>query len=168
MWSTIGIFLVNVGDRHGVPGLWGSLLGFAAIAIGGVGCVVAGVQADRIGRARVAIIAMAVSGSCALLIGPLSSVSYVLTVAVALVWGLTVVADSAQFSALVADAAPPAYVGTALTLQTASGFLLTMLTIHLVPGWAERWGWEVAYLPLALGPALGIVAMSRLGRARAA
>ena len=163
MWSTIGIFLADAGVRHGAPELWGPLLGFASIAIGAVGCVVAGVQADRIGRARVAMIAMAVSGACALVIGRVSAVSYGLTVAVALVWGLSVVADSAQFSALVADAAPPAYVGTALTLQTASGFLLTMLTIHLVPGWAARWGWEVAYLPLALGPALGIIAMSRLG-----
>jgi MFS family permease len=164
MWSTIGIFLGDTGSRYGVAPVWGPLLGFAAIAIGGVGCVVAGVQADRIGRARVAMIAMAVSGSCALLIGHVSSISYGLTILVALVWGMTVVADSAQFSALVADAAPAAYVGTALTLQTASGFLLTMLTIHLVPGWAERWGWEFAYLPLALGPALGIVAMSRLRR----
>ena len=168
MWSTIGIFLTDVGRRHAVPDMWGPLLGFAAIAIGAVGCVVAGIQADRIGRARVAIIAMAISGSCALLIGRVSSVSYGLTIAIALVWGLSVVADSAQFSALVADASPPSYVGTALTLQTASGFLLTMLTIHLVPGWAERWGWDVAYLPLALGPAVGIVAMSRLARVRRA
>jgi hypothetical protein len=101
-----------------------------------------------------------------MVIGPMSSFSYGLTILIALIWGLSVVADSAQFSALVADAAPPAYIGTALTLQTASGFLLTMLTIHLVPGWAERWGWEVAYLPLALGPALGIIAMRRLSVVR--
>jgi MFS family permease len=168
MWSTIGIFLADAGRRYDVPDVWGPLLGFIAIAIGAVGCVVAGVQADRIGRARVAIIAMSVSGACALVIGWVSTVSYILTIAIALVWGLSVVADSAQFSALVADAAPPSYVGTALTLQTAAGFLLTMLTIHLVPGWAARWGWHVAYLPLALGPALGMVAMSRLGPARRA
>jgi MFS family permease len=166
MWSTIGIFLSEAGQRHGAPAVWGPLLGFAAIAAGGIGSVVAGVQADRIGRARVAIIAMAVSGTCAMVIGPMSSFSYGLTILIALIWGLSVVADSAQFSALVADAAPPAYIGTALTLQTASGFLLTMLTIHLVPGWAERWGWEVAYLPLALGPALGIIAMRRLSVVR--
>lgn len=161
MWSTIGIFLADTGSRHGRPDVWAPVLGFAVIAIGALGCVVAGVQADRIGRARVAIIAMVVSGGCALTIGQVSTVSYALTIGIALVWGVSVVADSAQFSALVADASPPQYVGTALTLQTAAGFLLTMLTIHLVPGWAERWGWHVAYLPLALGPALGILAMSR-------
>jgi hypothetical protein len=62
--------------------------------------------------------------------------------------------------------APREYVGTALTIQTALGFLLTMLTIHLVPGWASRWGWELAYMPLALGPLLGIMAMARLGGPR--
>jgi MFS family permease len=168
MWSTIGVFLADTGRRHGVPAVWGPVLGFAAIAIGAVGCVVAGIRADQIGRARVAIIAMAISGTCALVIGPLSARSYVLTILVALIWGTSVVADSAQFSACVADAAPPEYVGTALTLQTASGFLLTMLTIHLVPGWAERWGWEVAYLPLAIGPLFGIAAMARYGTDRRA
>jgi MFS family permease len=130
--------------------------------------VVAGIRADQVGRARVAIIAMAVSGTCAIVIGPVSTWSYAATIVVALVWGTSVVADSAQFSACVADYAPQQYVGTALTIQTASGFLLTMLTIHLVPGWAAAWGWERAYVALAIGPALGIVAMARLGRGRAA
>jgi MFS family permease len=123
---------------------------------------VAGIRADQIGRARVTIIAMAISGACALAIGPLSAWSYGLTMVVAVVWGVSVVADSAQFSACVAEVAPREYVGTALTVQTASGFLLTMLTIHLVPEWAARWGWELAYMPLALGPLLGILAMARL------
>jgi MFS family permease len=168
MWTTIGIFLTDIGGRHGVaPGLapW---LAFAVIGSGGIGSVVAGVRADKVGRARVTIIAMAASGTCALVIGPLSSISYWLAVLVALAWGITVVADSAQFSACVAELAPSEYIGTALTLQTASGFLLTMLTIHLVPGWAAAWGWEVAYVPLALGPLFGIASMARLGRARRA
>lgn len=165
MWSTIGIFLVEAGRVHSVAPVWGPLLGFLVIAVGAVGCVVAGVRADQIGRARVAILAMAVSGTCALVIGPLSTWSYGLTIVVALIWGMSVVADSAQFSACVADSAPNELVGTALTVQTASGFLLTMLTIHLVPGWAARWGWELAYIPLALGPIMGIAAMSRFGTA---
>ena len=162
MWSTIGLFLADAGQRHGVAPQWAPVNAFLVIASGAAGCIVAGIKADRIGRARVTIIAMALSGACALAIGPLSVWSYGLTIAVALVWGVSVVADSAQFSACVAELAPQEYVGTALTVQTASGFLLTMLTIHLVPSWAERWGWERAYMPLAIGPLLGIAAMWRL------
>ena len=162
MWSTIGLFLTDAGRRHDVAPLWAPLNAFLVIASGAIGCVLAGIRADQIGRARVTIIAMAISGACALAIGPLSSWSYSLTIALALVWGVSVVADSAQFSACVAEVAPREYVGTALTVQTASGFLLTMLTIHLVPAWAARWGWERAYMPLAIGPLLGILAMSRL------
>ena len=162
MWSTIGLFLADAGRRHGVAPLWAPLNAFLVIASGAAGCVIAGIRADQIGRARVTIIAMALSGACALAIGPLSARSYSLTITVALVWGMSVVADSAQFSACVAELAPREYVGTALTVQTASGFLLTMLTIHLVPSWAERWGWERAYMPLVIGPMLGIAAMWRL------
>jgi MFS family permease len=162
MWSTIGIFLADTGLRHDVSPFWAPVFAFLVIAAGGIGCVVAGIRADQIGRARVTIIAMAISGACSLVIGPLAQWSYSLTIILALIWGISVVADSAQFSAYVAEVAPREYVGTALTVQTASGFLLTMLTIHLVPGWASRWGWEVAYMPLAIGPFLGILAMSRL------
>jgi MFS family permease len=164
MWSTIGIFLADAGSRHGVSGVSAPLLAFTVIAVGAIGSVIAGIRADRIGRARVTIIALAVSGTCAVIIGPLSSVSFALTVMLALVWGVSIVADSAQFSACVADEAPTEYVGTALTLQTAAGFLLTMWTIRFVPEWAGRWGWERAYIPLAIGPAFGILAMSRLIR----
>jgi MFS family permease len=162
MWSTIGLFLADAGRRHDIAAVWAPMNAFLVIAAGGIGCVLAGIRADQIGRARVTIIAMAISGACALAVGPISSWSYSLTIAVAVVWGVSVVADSAQFSACVAEVAPPEYVGTALTVQTASGFLLTMLTIHLVPGWAARWGWEFAYVPLAIGPLLGILAMARL------
>ena len=165
MWSTIGVFLAETGRRHGAAPAWAPLLAFVVIAAGGVGCVVAGIRADQVGRARVAMMAMALSGTCAVVIGPVSTWSYSVTIAIAILWGVSVVADSAQFSACVADVAPREYVGTALTIQTASGFLLTMLTIHLVPGWAARWGWELAYIPLAVGPFLGIVAMSRLSSA---
>ena len=162
MWSTIGLFLADAGRRHDIAEMWAPLNAFLVIASGALGCVLAGIRADQIGRARVTIIAMAVSGACALAIGPVSMWSYSLTIAVAVVWGVSVVADSAQFSACVAEVAPREYVGTALTVQTASGFLLTMLTIHLVPEWAARWGWDFAYAPLALGPLLGILAMARL------
>jgi sugar phosphate permease len=107
---------------------------------------------------------MALSGTCAILIGTLVSAPLVLLIVVALVWGVSIVADSAQFSASVTELAPSRYVGTAITMQTCVGFLLTIVTIRLVPVWADRWGWERAYVPLAIGPALGIVAMWRLQR----
>jgi hypothetical protein len=88
--------------------------------------------------------------------------SFAGAVAVTFVWGIAIIADSAQFSACVTVLAPLGYVGTAVTTQTALGFLLTMLTIRLVPGWAATWGWQAAYAPLAIGPALGILAMWRL------
>jgi MFS family permease len=168
MWSTIGLFLAEAGRRHDIAPGWAPLNAFLVIAAGGMGCVLAGIRADQIGRARVTIIAMAISGACALAIGPVSAWSYGLTIAVAVIWGVSVVADSAQFSACVAEVAPREYVGTALTVQTASGFLLTMLTIHLVPEWAARWGWELAYMPLAVGPLLGILAMAPLVERRRA
>ena len=106
-----------------------------------------------------------VSGVCALAIGPSMSVSVVWVVVVATVWGISIVADSAQFSAAVTELAPAQYVGTAITLQTCLGFLLTIVTIRAVPVWANHWGWERAYMPLAIGPALGIIAMWSLWRA---
>ncbi len=85
-----------------------------------------------------------------------------------LVWGFFVVADSAQFSAMVTELAPAHAVGTALTLQTSVGFLLTMVTIQLIPALVEVVGWPWAFPVLALGPALGIAAIRRLGRGRSA
>jgi len=103
-----------------------------------------------------------------LAIGPLIRGPFFLIAVVALLWGVSVVADSAQFSAAVTELAPAQYVGTAITVQTSIGFLLTIVTIRLVPVWAEWWGWERAYMPLAIGPALGILAMWRLQRLTAA
>lgn len=142
----------------------GTLLAFTAIGAGALGSVIAGIRADQVGRARVAMAAMAISGACSLVVGMALPVSFLLTVVVTLVWGTAVVADSAQFSACVAELSPREYVGTAITVQTAAGFLLTMLTIHLVPAWAARWGWERAYIPLVAGPVFGIIAMARLPR----
>ena len=149
---------------RGINPRWAALLAFVTIAAGTVGCVIAGVVADRIGRPRVTIIAMLISASCALLIGHLVNASLVVLTLVALIWGASIVADSAQFSAAVTELAPTRYVGTAITLQTCAGFLLTIVTIRAVPVWAARWGWEYAYMPLAIGPILGVVAMWRLSR----
>jgi predicted MFS family arabinose efflux permease len=163
MWSTLGLFLSQVVAAHQRRPSIAPLMSFAVIGVAGaLGCVAAGIWADRIGKSRVAIVAMVVSGACALTVGWVSGVSFAGAMAVTFIWGIAIVADSAQFSACVTVLSPPAYIGTAVTLQTAAGFLLTMLTIRLVPAWASSWGWEWAYVPLALGPMLGIVAMWRL------
>jgi MFS family permease len=139
-----------------------SMLSFAVIAIGGVGCVWGGVIADRIGRERFVMLAMAASGACALLIGLTFGRSWWLLAPVALAWGFFVVADSAQFSVMVTESVPSHAVGTALMVQTCLGFLLTTVTIQLIPPVVEKLGWAWAFPLLALGPAAGIAAIRRL------
>jgi MFS family permease len=139
---------------------------FAVVAIGGVGCVLAGLTADRAGRCWTTIASLVASGGCALAAGWLVDQPVLLT-AVCLVWGFAVVADSAQFSAAVSELCNPRFVGTALTIQTCAGFLLTTLTIGAVPlvrdaiG-VEQGGWGWAFAMLALGPVFGIYHMARL------
>jgi MFS family permease len=135
---------------------------FAVIGAGAIGCVVAGRVADRIGRPIVASAAMLGSGLCCLTIGFLYGKAPLALLAVAVIWGATVVADSAQFSACVTELGDPRYVGTALTLQTCIGFLITTVSIAMVPRVVERVGWQWAFAFLAPGPLLGIVAMMRL------
>jgi MFS family permease len=125
--------------------------------------VAAGLLADRIGRTATTMLAMLGSGACAAVIGLVFD-RPALLVLVALVWGFTIVADSAQFSAAVTELAPPAYVGTALSLQTSVGFLITLASTWLVPRAAEAWGWPWAFAFLAPGPFLGALAMALLRR----
>ena len=137
---------------------------FAVIGAGAIGCVAAGLVADRIGRAVVAGSAMAMSGACCLLIGFFYGKAPVALLILAAIWGATVVADSAQFSALVTEHGDPRYLGTALTLQTCIGFLITTVSIRMMPLLVARVGWEWAFAFLAPGPLLGILAMRRLTR----
>jgi len=139
-----------------------SLIGFAIIAVGGAGCVWGGAVADRIGRARLVTIAMAISGIACALIGLLFGRTLWLLTPVALVWGFFIIADSAQFSVLVTESVPSHAVGTALTLQTSLGFLLTTITIQLVPFIVRMAGWPWAFAFLSVGPALGIASIRRL------
>jgi MFS family permease len=139
-----------------------SVLAFGTIAIGGVGCVWGGLVADRIGRERFVIIALAASGALSLLIGLAFGGSWWLLAPIALAWGFFVVADSAQFSVLVTESVPSHAVGTALMLQTSLGFLLTTLTIQLVPPIVGALGWGWAFPLFAVGPAVGIAAVRRL------
>jgi MFS family permease len=135
---------------------------FAVIAVGALGCWAGGILGDRWGRTRTTALMMAVSGSCCILIGLLFGASTWLLLIVGLVWGFTVVADSAQFSAMVTELADQSYVGTALTLQLAVGFILTVATIWLIPLIADAFGWRWVFAFLAPGPALGVLAMLRL------
>ncbi|MEO8576668.1 MAG: MFS transporter [Gemmatimonadales bacterium] len=147
-----------------------SLISFLTIAVGGAGCVWGGLYADRSGREKLVTIALAASGTCSLLVGFLFGASLWILAPLALVWGFFVVADSAQFSALVTESVPGHAVGTALTVQTSLGFLLTMVTIQAVSMLAQSIGWQWSFGILALGPAAGIAsirALVRLKRAHA-
>jgi MFS family permease len=135
---------------------------FAIFVAGGLGCWLGGLLADGWGKPRTTAFMMAVSGSCSLLIGLLFGGSPWLILAVGLVWGVTVVADSAQFSTMVTEYADQAYVGTALTLQLAAGFTVTVATIWLIPLLQDLVGWRWAFAILAPGPLLGVLAMLRL------
>jgi MFS family permease len=161
MWTWVPIFLLAVYQQAGWSETGARLAGFAAVAIGGPSCVIAGRLADRLGRTRVAAASMLISGSCALFVGLLFN-SPVLVTVVCLVWGFTVVADSAQFSAAVSELSDPRYVGTALTMQTSLGFLLTLFTIRLIPPLVDRIGWEWAFTVLVIGPVFGVSSMMRL------
>jgi MFS family permease len=168
MWTWLPLFIAasftaaGAGDTAGA-----SLTSFAVVAVGGFGCAVAGALADRLGRTTLTIAAMAGSGLSAIAVGLLFGADPIVVTLVSLAWGLTVVADSAQFSAAVSELAPTGTAGSALSLQLATGFVLTGVTILgiglLDP--TDRDTWRLAFWLLALGPAVGIVAMWRL-RAR--
>jgi len=142
------------------------VVAFGAIAAGGLGCVWGGAAADRVGRHRVVNLAMGVSGVCSLGVGLLFHAPFWILALTTWTWGFFVVADSAQFSALVTEVAPADGVGTALTLQTSMGFLLTMVTIQAIPHLVDTFGWPWAFPLLALGPAAGITSIRRLQRPR--
>ena len=165
MWAWIGVFLsasFALSMPPDVAPTAAKLAAFATIASGALGAVVAGFLADRLGRTTLTIVAMAISGSCAAGIGALYGGPPALLVAVCLVWGVTIVADSAQFSASIAELADRSRVGTMLTLQTALGFTLTLATIHAMPWLVGTLGWRYAFVPLAIGPFLGVWAMAKL------
>ncbi len=167
MWSWIPVFLAASLAASGSADAGTASLGaFGVVAAGGIGCVGAGALADRWGRTTLTIIAMALSGSSAIVIGFLFGAAPALVIAVAVLWGITVVADSAQFSTAVSELAPPGTAGSALALQTAAGFLLTAATIYAVSllDPSDASGWRLAFGLLALGPIVGIGAMLRLRR----
>ena len=161
-WVWIPLFLAASVADQAVSASTVSLLSFGAIAVGAVGCIWGGAVADRVGYTRFVMGAMAVSGTCALLTPLVFGRSLPLLTMLVLLWGVAVIADSAQFSTLVTRVVPPHAVGTALTLQTSIGFLLTTISIQLIPPIVAQVGWKYAFPLLAIGPAIGIVVIRRL------
>ncbi len=168
MWAWLGVFLDA--SFHLRPGgddaaMWARFATFAAMGLGGAaGCMAmaGGYLADRWGRTTLTRSAMIISGACALVVGFLFGGNPALLVTVCMIWGITVVADSAQFSASVTELSEPGRIGTMLTTQTCGGFLLTLVTIHLLPPVVDAVGWRYAFAVLALGPVIGVAAMLRL------
>ena len=164
MWAWIQVFLTASFKQTGLNETWASATAFAVIGIGGLGSIIAGQLADKFGRTTVTIVSLVTSGLCSIVVGFLFGGNPILLVILCLVWGFAIVADSAQFSAAVSELCQKEYTGTALTLQTSLGFLLTLVTIRLVPTLEGWFGWEWAFAFLALGPVVGIWAMYALRR----
>ncbi|HEY6040722.1 MAG TPA: MFS transporter [Anaerolineae bacterium] len=162
MWTWIPAFLFASFKLVGVESWLASLGAFAVIGIGGLGSLFAGRLADRFGRTTITIASLVISGLCSLLVGFLFGGNPVLLIALSLVWGFAVVADSAQFSACISELCEREYTGTALTLQTSLGFLLTLVTIWLIPPLERVLGWQWAFAFLAFGPLVGVWAMNAL------
>jgi MFS family permease len=163
LYAWFAVFFSDAMISRGVPaGSAASYATFGVFAAGSLGCWVGGILADRWGRTTTTILMLAVSASCAVFIGFLVGASPWLLLLVSLVWGFTAVADSAQFSTMVTELADQSYVGTALTLQLAAGFSVTVVTIWLIPLLEISVGWRWAFALLAPGPVLSLLAMLRL------
>ncbi len=162
MWTWIPFMIrASLLQRKSDPAL-AEVGSFLVIGCGAAGCVVAGLIADRAGRTIVTSWAMAISGTCCLIIGFLFGASPIALLIVAAIWGASIVADSAQFSACVTELGDPHYIGTALTIQTCLGFLLTTISIELIPRFVKMVGWRYAFMILAPGPLFGVISMLRL------
>ncbi len=168
MWAWIPIFLLASFKIAGVSPTWASLVAFAVIGIGGLGSLVAGKMADKLGRTLLTRASLVVSGACSLVVGFFYGGNPIGLALVCLIWGFAIVADSAQFSASISELCQSEYTGTALALQTSLGFLLTIVTIRLIPSMESMFGWQWAFAFLAVGPVVGIWAMSSLRRLPAA
>jgi MFS family permease len=162
MWTWAPVMIrASLSDQNANPVL-AEVGSFLVIGAGAAGCVLAGLTADRIGRTLVASLAMAVSGACCVLVGLFFHANPWLLLTFMAVWGASVVADSAQFSTSVTELGDPQYIGTALTIQTCIGFLITTASIHLIPLFVSAVGWHYAFMILAPGPILGVFSMLRL------
>lgn len=162
MWTWLPVFLAASFAQQNVDPRLTSIAAFGVLAMGALGSLLAGLLADRIGRTTITIGSLAISGSIAAGIGFLFGSNPVVLIIVALLWGFVIVADSAQFSACVSELCDKPMLGTSLTLQTSLGFLLTLVTIRMIPLVVDVVGWQWAFSVLALGPIAGIIAMVTL------
>lgn len=161
MWAWLLAYLTAAlnDDGSGLDGA-ASLLTFIAVASGVAGCFLGGVLSDRFGRTATTAGMMIVSGACALIIGFVFDGPFWLLALVVVVWGVSIIGDSAQFSAAVTELADRNYIGTALSLQMGMGFGLTILMIWLMPHVADfLGGWRWAFALLAIGPVFGSASM---------
>jgi len=165
MWAWIGSFMLYIiGDKSliGERLDFASALTFLVFAVGAIASSYAGIWSEKIGRTAVTSIAMVISGGVAAFIGFLPPEMTVLIVILTMIWGASVIADSAQFSTAMTELCDPAYRGTMLTFQTGIGFALTAVSIWLLPIVKDSSGWGWAFAMLALGPVVGTAAMLRL------
>jgi MFS family permease len=168
MWAWVPVFLLASFEISGLSPAWASLVSFAVIGIGGLGSLIAGRLADKFGRTNLTILSLIVSGCSSLAVGLLFGSTPLILTAVLLLWGFAIVADSAQYSTCISELCQAEYTGTALTLQTSLGFLLTLVTIRMIPPLVTQIGWRWAFAFLAIGPVVGIWAMVSLRRLPAA
>ena len=167
MWAWLLVYTQQMLPHVGVesPARMASLIVFVAIAAGVLGAIAGGVLADRFGRTLTTAWMMIASGSCALLLGLTFNGPLWLFLVIAVIWGASVIGDSAQFSAMVTEVADKHLVGTALAMQMGIGFLITIVSIQLLPMVADAMGgWRWVFLALIPGPVIGTIAVLRLRR----
>ena len=168
LWSLVSFYLAaRLPDDQPFVGRTIALVAFATVAAGVVGCIGGGWISRRVGERRVALVSLLVSGTLSLVSGFVFTLPFWPLVTCLLLWGVFVVSDSPQFSALALRHAPKEYAGTALTLQNGIGFAVTVVSLQVIPWFAARVGWRWAFVPLALGPVVGVLALLRLGRLHA-
>ena len=163
-WSLVAFYLIE--RFRDAPAGWSEmvpLVAFSTVGVGAVGCVVGGWLSRRVGERNVALVSLAVSGGMCCLSGLAFDLPATLLIPFLLIWGIFVVADSPQFSALAARYSPPEYTGTALTVQNGVGFAITIVSIQLLPWLAQFIGWRWVFTVLSIGPFLGAYALLRLG-----
>ncbi|WP_319531746.1 MFS transporter [uncultured Cohaesibacter sp.] len=166
MWAWIGLYLAASFEAAGLDDAnrWASLMAFVTIAAGAPVSMIGGRLADRFGRTLMTSTVLAMSGICSLLAGPLFGGPVLVVCLLAVIWGATVSPDSAQFSTAVGELSKPENRGTMLTMQTAIGFSLALVSVQLMPHWIDLVGWHWAFTPLVAGPIFGIVSMLSLRR----
>lgn len=164
MWAWIALYLAASFEASGIenPQSWASLMAFFTIAAGAPGSIFGGMIADRVGRTAMTSVVLAISGFCSVIIGPLFGGPILLVCLVAILWGASVSPDSAQFSTAVGELSKPENRGTMLTMQTAVGFSLALISVQVMPHWIALVGWHWAFTPLVAGPVFGIISMLRL------